>query len=1829
MIKHIFTLLFLLLTFIKVNAQIPASSYVFSAGTTPFTNLTGGTSPNANLLGDDRVEPITLGFNFPFAGGTYSSGTISSNGWISFTNQTATRLTNSLTEAQAMQPVLFFYWDDMTLGSGTASYALTGTAPNRVFVLEYKNFMRLSAGGPMFDVQVRLSEDGTIEYRYKNLSGTHSSITASIGIMDANGTYQSLPSAGANPTPSSTTFTTTISDKPQDAQFYKWMMPQCTNPPTPGTVTIGSACAAFGVNLGVNGGSIGMNQTYTWEYSPNNTTFTAVSGALSNPSYLYAAAANGWVRCKIQCGSGTPVYTTAVQFTMINSLSGAYTIDNSVPTGGTNFNTFNDFVNALECGISGPVVVNVANNATPYTERVTFNNILGTSATNTITIKGNGATLQFNPTATSNMQLMVFNGAKYITVDSLKIKSLSATYGYGIIFTGNAQYDTIRNCYIDLSLLTTSSSANACGIAVTNSLTSPSASGFNGRHLYIANNVIDAGSPSSMYGAYYAMSLYGSSTSAYGFDSSYIINNEIKNFYYYGIYGYYGVSNVIKGNNIHKTTKTSNSSSYGISLYYFNDFDVSNNKIHDFAPNYSSTNSMYPIYLYYPNYYGNIKPLSKVNNNAIYNVGNNGGTFYGIYSYYGDSVQFHHNTIDVNLQQTSGTSTQYGMYLYNITNSYFVKNNNISWTGGNNGSIYGIYCSQNNMFNTNLALNHNNIYINSPRTGSKYRIYYNTNYQDLLAFRTANPTLETNGMEYNPTYLNAATGDLRPGNPNLLQAGENLTAFVPRDINNVLRPNFPTPGAFEHFIPKAVNDLGVTRLVSPQNICAGPNTLTVNIRNFGKNKVLSGRVHWTMDGVAQTPVIIPTMNLDTFRASNPFDTVITLGNYVFNTQPVILKAWTYLPNGLADTSRLNDTLTLTLYPAMSGAYTIDQRVPASATNFVNFTALATALDLRGVCGPVVVNVATGSGPYTDRLLLTSINGSSAINTIRINGNGERMQFNPTSTGDMQLVVFNGTKYTTLNNLHIKTLNTTYGYGVIFTNNAKYDSLTNCNIDLSTVTGSSSINACGIAVTSSLTSPTSSGYNGSNLYIANNIIDGGSPTSQYGAYYAISLYGHGSSTYGFDSSYILNNEIKNYYYYGINAYYGLNNVFSGNNIHKTTKTSTSSTYGMAFNYFNGSTITNNRIHDFAPSATSTNTFYGIYNYYGNYYGTSKPLSNINNNAIYNVGNNGGTFYGIYSYFGDSVNLFHNTVDISLPGSTSTSTMYGMYLYNTTNSYFVKNNNINYTGGNNGTKYGIYNSSSSMYNSNLALQNNNVFMNSSRTGTQYRIYYGSAYANLAAFQAAFPTLETQAMEADPQYLNAANGDYIPMNPLVMMKGENLLSIVPEDIVGSNRPVPPTPGAWDLAPKDYDNTGVDSLITPGATFCAGVKEIRVRVRNFGFNDVDTVTINWTINGQARTSVVNYTNIQGTLASNNNTAIVTLGSEFMAFGRNYEIKAWTEFPNNMEDDYNQDDTLTITVTPTSAIPVNIGNDTTICDNVTFTLVAGVQQGYTYHWDNMGVAPQRIVNQAGIYHVIKTQQSTGCAGVDTIVVSTIPAPVVNLGPDGAVCEGDSFLLDVGAANYGNNILWNDNNTDSVRYVTRAGIYTVTVTSPNGCFTTDEFRLKYMDEPFIDGLNILLALDGSYNLNVRNPQFVQMAIWDYGDGSPNDTGLYVNHRYTNNGLYQVKVYLLSVCGENLGEAKSYTETLDVFDATSIGELDGVSMKLYPNPATDKIYIALDGAQIQQVDVYNVLGQKVQNNVLKFPSATQAISTQQLVSGMYHLHIKTDKGLLIRKVEIVK
>jgi hypothetical protein len=306
----------------------------------------------------------------------------------------------------------------------------------------------------------------------------------------------------------------------------------------------------------------------------------------------------------------------------------------------------------------------------------------------------------------------------------------------------------------------------------------------------------------------------------------------------------------------------------------------------------------------------------------------------------------------------------------------------------------------------------------------------------------------------------------------------------------------------------------------------------------------------------------------------------------------------------------------------------------------------------------------------------------------------------------------------------------------------------------------------------------------------------------------------------------------------------------------------------------------------------------------------------------------------------------------------------------------------------------------------------------------------------------------------------------------------------------------------------------------------------------------------------------------------------------------------------------------------VNLGSDITTCQGDPATFNAGVFNAYL--WDNGATTQTRTVTAAGTYYVTVTGVGN-CKGSDTVQLLNHPKPTVNLGNDTAICPGATLTLNAG--NPGMEYIWDDGSTVQTRTVSAAGIYSVTVTNQFDCFNTDMISVIVKDVPF-GNINAVHGNPATYTFDVLNPMYAVGYLWDFGDGSPQESGLMKQHTYTANGIYTVKLTLVGDCG---ADAVKY-RTVDVFDAgtTGIGNIeDNNAVVLYPNPAKESVTIEnKSDLTFKAAEVFNILGQSI-NTAPVISVSKITLRTADLASGIYSIRIETDKGFFIRKFEVRK
>ncbi len=307
----------------------------------------------------------------------------------------------------------------------------------------------------------------------------------------------------------------------------------------------------------------------------------------------------------------------------------------------------------------------------------------------------------------------------------------------------------------------------------------------------------------------------------------------------------------------------------------------------------------------------------------------------------------------------------------------------------------------------------------------------------------------------------------------------------------------------------------------------------------------------------------------------------------------------------------------------------------------------------------------------------------------------------------------------------------------------------------------------------------------------------------------------------------------------------------------------------------------------------------------------------------------------------------------------------------------------------------------------------------------------------------------------------------------------------------------------------------------------------------------------------------------------------------------------------------------------VNLGLDESLCgDNgQTLTLNAG-NPGCTYLWDDGSTGQTRTINQSGTYSVTATTQY-GCSHADTVTKMLLPSPEYDLGNDTTICNGLSLTI---TASDGNSYYWNTGATVPSIEVSTTGMYAVIVTNSLGCTTTDTINVTVAGEiPSIGSIIVTNVGPYTFNFEVFNLEgAVEQYTWDFGDGSPVSHMLSPTHTYADAGNYIVTLTLnTSYCGDFDNTTSVHIVGLDEII------VDQDVLSVYPNPAHDKLNIQNKGTfKMEELTITNVLGQVIAKEAIN-GKASHQINLSGFASGIYSLKIKTDKGYILRKFEVLK
>jgi hypothetical protein len=202
--------------------------------------------------------------------------------------------------------------------------------------------------------------------------------------------------------------------------------------------------------------------------------------------------------------------------------------------------------------------------------------------------------------------------------------------------------------------------------------------------------------------------------------------------------------------------------------------------------------------------------------------------------------------------------------------------------------------------------------------------------------------------------------------------------------------------------------------------------------------------------------------------------------------------------------------------------------------------------------------------------------------------------------------------------------------------------------------------------------------------------------------------------------------------------------------------------------------------------------------------------------------------------------------------------------------------------------------------------------------------------------------------------------------------------------------------------------------------------------------------------------------------------------------------------------DTLDTAIVDVVIFPLpdtNLGVDTAICLGDVITLDATYPDA-SYLWMDGSTDSTHTASTPGLYYVEVTSVE-GCVNHDTLLLTNHPLPVVDLGNDTLMCNGQLLTLDVTTS--GIIYLWQDGSVNPTFTVSNAGLYWAKVTDTNTCSNADTVVVNYVPIPPLNlGVDTSICLDDTLTLNATFPNVTY--LWNNGSTNPTfdiyKTGIY-------------------------------------------------------------------------------------------------------------------------------
>ncbi|RUT78484.1 gliding motility-associated C-terminal domain-containing protein [Ancylomarina longa] len=254
--------------------------------------------------------------------------------------------------------------------------------------------------------------------------------------------------------------------------------------------------------------------------------------------------------------------------------------------------------------------------------------------------------------------------------------------------------------------------------------------------------------------------------------------------------------------------------------------------------------------------------------------------------------------------------------------------------------------------------------------------------------------------------------------------------------------------------------------------------------------------------------------------------------------------------------------------------------------------------------------------------------------------------------------------------------------------------------------------------------------------------------------------------------------------------------------------------------------------------------------------------------------------------------------------------------------------------------------------------------------------------------------------------------------------------------------------------------------------------------------------------------------------------------------------------------DTVYANITLVESFVVSLGNDISICkgESTVLTPVIDFDGSYSYLWSDGSTGTSLTVKEAGDYTVTATDNNTGKTSKASVHIRVLDIPMVDLGADYQLADGEVITLDAG--NPGSTFTWSTGDNKQSIQVSTSNTYSVVVTNANSCSASDEIIVSSVSDVFAIDLGADKDIcEGDQIVLNPNPSIAQdyTYLWSNGANTPtltvNESGTYSvtvrdsdGNEKTDEVLVTVHALPIVDLGDDIVLYDGETATLDAGDA---------------------------------------------------------------------------------------